>query len=108
MLKILEPFIMLSLMIALGVFLYKVKLLDLDFARRLSSLVVRVTFPAMLFISMYKNLDELAWQQGWIFTLLGLGRSYLLAFYNAPWGALCCSSFNDGYAAVSDNCFSSS
>ena len=70
---------MLSLLIALGVFLYKAKLLDLDFARQLSSLVVRVTFPAMLFISMYKNLDELAWQQGWIFTLFGLGTSIFLA-----------------------------
>ncbi|NMB02432.1 MAG: AEC family transporter [Firmicutes bacterium] len=80
MLKVLEPFVMLSLTIALGVFVYAIKLIDLDFCRKLSRLVVRVTFPAMLFISMYKNVDQQSLKQGWIFIVLGLTTSIILAF----------------------------
>lgn len=80
MLNILAPFFMLGLLIALGGFLYALKLLDLDFCRRLSRLVVRVTFPAMLFISMYKNIEPSTLRQGWLFTMLGLGTSIFLAF----------------------------
>lgn len=79
MLQILEPFIMLTLLIALGGFLYSTKVFDLDFVRRLSSLVVKVTFPAMLFVSMYSNIDLQTWQQGWIFTAVGLAVSVVLA-----------------------------
>ncbi|HBG02606.1 MAG TPA: hypothetical protein DDW87_13745 [Firmicutes bacterium] len=79
MLKILEPFFMLALLIALGGHLYASKLLDLEFCRRLSRLVVRVTFPAMLFVSMYA-IDLPTLRQGWIFTAVGLGTSILLAF----------------------------
>jgi len=78
-LKILEPFFMLALLIALGGHLYASKLLDLEFCRRLSRLVVRVTFPAMLFVSMYA-IDLPTLRQGWIFTAVGLGTSILLAF----------------------------
>jgi len=45
----------------------------------LSSLVVKVTFPAMLFVSMYSNIDLQTWQQGWIFTAVGLAVSVVLA-----------------------------
>ena len=79
MLKILEPFFMLALLIALGGYLSASKFLDLDFCRRLSRLVVRVTFPAMLFVSMYA-IDLPTLRQGWIFTAVGLGTSILLAF----------------------------
>jgi len=78
-LTILNPFIMLLLLIALGGYLYKTKLLTLDFCRTLSRLVVKVTFPAMLFLSMYKNVDLATLRQGWIFTAIGLGTSILLA-----------------------------
>jgi len=70
---------MLTLLIALGGFLYSTKVFDLDFVRRLSSLVVKVTFPAMLFVSMYSNIDLQTWQQGWIFTAVGLAVSVVLA-----------------------------
>ena len=70
---------MLLLLIALGGYLYTRKLLDLDFCRKLSRLVVKVTFPAMLFLSMYKNVDLATLQEGWIFTALGLGTSVILA-----------------------------
>lgn len=79
MLNILEPFIMLGLLIALGAFLAIRKVLDLDLCRRWSRLVVQVTFPAMLFVSMYKNVDRVTLSQGWIFTAVGLGTSILLA-----------------------------
>ena len=80
LLQIFEPFIMLIILIALGVVLYLRGLLDLEFTRRLSRLVVRVTFPAMLFTSVYKNIDAIALQRGWIFPLVGLGTSVFLAF----------------------------
>lgn len=80
MLRTFEPFMMLSLLIMLGGGLYFAKLLDLDFCRKLSRLVVRVTFPAMLFLSMYKNIELSSLKQGWIFSLLGFGTSLLLAF----------------------------
>lgn len=79
MVQILQPFLMLSLLIILGAVLYFRKLLNLDFCRQLSTLVVRVTFPAMLFTSMYKNLDHVTLRQGWIFFALGLGTSIILA-----------------------------
>ena len=79
MLQILEPFIMLTLLIALGGVLYSAKVLDLDFVRRLSRLVVKVTFPAMLFVSMYSNIDLPTWRQGWVFTAVGLAVSIVLA-----------------------------
>ena len=79
MLDILKPFFMLGLLIALGAYVYASNLLDLDFFRKLSRLVVRFTFPAMLFVSMY-NMEPGALQQGWIFTAVGLGTSVLLAF----------------------------
>ena len=50
--KIFEPFFMLALLIALGSLLYRLRILDLDFCRRLSRLVVQVTFPVLLFVSM--------------------------------------------------------
>jgi predicted permease len=78
-LDILKPFFMLGLLIALGAYVYASNLLDLDFFRKLSRLVVRFTFPAMLFVSMY-NMEPGALQQGWIFTAVGLGTSVLLAF----------------------------
>ncbi|HBN94783.1 MAG TPA: malonate transporter, partial [Firmicutes bacterium] len=53
MLRVLEPFLMLILLMALGGYLYRTKFLDLDFCRRLSSLVVRITLPTLLFVSMY-------------------------------------------------------
>ncbi len=80
MLQIFEPFIMLILLIVLGGTLYFLGLMDLDFSRKLSRLVVRVTFPAMLFTSVYKNVDWGALQRGWIFPLVGLGTSIILAF----------------------------
>lgn len=80
MLKILEPFLMLGLLIGLGGYLYVAKILDLDFCRRLSRLVIRVTFPAMIFVSMYTNIELQSLSQGWLFTLLGFGTSIFLAF----------------------------
>ena len=74
--KILEPFLFL---IAAGALFYRLKILDLDFCRRLSSVVVKVTFPIMLFVSMYKNVDADTLRRGWIFTALGLGTSVFLA-----------------------------
>ena len=79
MLRVLEPFLMLILLMALGGYLYRTKFLDLDFCRRLSSLVVRITLPTLLFVSMYNNIDLPALQQGWIFTAVGLGTSVILA-----------------------------
>lgn len=79
MLTILNPFIMLLLLIALGGYLYTTKLLTLDLCRQLSRLVVKVTFPAMLFLSMYNNVDLTTLRQGWIFTAIGLGTSIFLA-----------------------------
>ena len=76
---IFEPFLMLALLIALGALLYRLRILDLDFCRRLRRLVVQVTFPVLLFVSMYKNVDSGALQRGWIFTLFGLGTSVFLA-----------------------------
>ncbi|HHT43096.1 MAG TPA: hypothetical protein GX014_06815 [Firmicutes bacterium] len=77
--KILEPFLMLGFLIAAGALFYRLKILDLDFCRRLSSVVVKVTFPIMLFVSMYKNVDADTLRRGWIFTALGLGTSVFLA-----------------------------
>ncbi len=77
--SIFEPFLMLALLIALGAFLYHRRILDLDFCRRLSRLVVRVTFPVLLFLSMYKNITAQALQRGWLFTVCGLGISVFLA-----------------------------
>lgn len=79
MLNILDPFIMLALLIVLGAYLYRTKILDLDFCRRLSRLVVRVTFPVMLFVTMYKNIDLAVLRQGWLFSVFGLGTSLILA-----------------------------
>lgn len=79
MTQILQPFMMLTLLISLGGYLYFIKLIDLDFCRRLSRLVVRVTFPAMLFVSMYKNIDLAALKAAWMFPLVGLGTSLFLA-----------------------------
>ncbi|HHW72159.1 MAG TPA: hypothetical protein GX393_02880 [Firmicutes bacterium] len=58
---------------------YRYRLLDLDFCRRLSRLVVRVSFPVLLFLSMYKNVTAGAMQRGWVFTVAGLSTSVLLA-----------------------------
>lgn len=80
MLQVFEPFLMLILLIVLGAILYLRGLMDLDLSRRWSRVVVRVTFPAMLFISMYKNIDWAALQQGWVFPLVGLSTSVFLAF----------------------------
>lgn len=80
MLAIFEPFIMLISLIFLGALLYYRGLVGLDFSRQLSKLVVRVTFPALLFGSMYKNIDLVALKRGWIFPLVGLGTSLFLAF----------------------------
>lgn len=77
--KILEPFLMLGFLIAAGALFYRLKILDLDFCRRLSSVVVKVTFPIMLFVSMYKSVDADTLRRGWIFTALGLGTSVFLA-----------------------------
>ncbi len=77
--KIFEPFFMLALLIALGSLLYRLRILDLDFCRRLSRLVVQVTYPVLLFVSMYKNVNPAALQRGWIFTAFGLGTSMFLA-----------------------------
>ena len=41
--------------------------------------MVKVTFPIMLFVSMYKNVDADTLRRGWIFTALGLGTSVFLA-----------------------------
>lgn len=79
MLQIFEPFFMLTLLIVLGAALNYLDLLDLDLSRRLSRLVVRVTFPALLFLSMYRNINLTSLHRGWIFTLIGLGTSILLA-----------------------------
>lgn len=79
MLSILQPFLMLLLLLALGGYLYRIDVLDLEFCRRLSRLVVRVTFPALLFTSMYRHIDLSSLQQGWIFTIVGLGTSIILA-----------------------------
>jgi predicted permease len=70
---------MLGFLIAAGALFYRLKILDLDFCRRLSSVVVKVTFPIMLFVSMYKNVDADTLRRGWIFTALGLGTSVFLA-----------------------------
>lgn len=80
MLQIFEPFIMLVVLISLGGVLYFRGLMELEFSRQLSRLVVRVTFPAMLFSSMYKNIEIVALQRGWVFSLIGLTTSILLAF----------------------------
>lgn len=80
MLRILEPFIMLSLLMSLGAILFYFEIFDLNFCRRLSRMVVRVTFPALLFVSMYKNIDLAVLQQGWVFPIIGLFTSVILAF----------------------------
>ncbi len=79
MLTVLNPLVMLLLLIALGGSLYRVKLLDLDFCRRLSRLVVSVAYPALLFVSMYNNTDLAALQKGWMFSVVGLATSTVLA-----------------------------
>lgn len=77
--RIFEPFLMLAFLIALGALLYRLGILDLDFCRRLSRLVVRVSFPILLFVSMYTNVNGEALRRGGGFTLLGLGTSIFLA-----------------------------
>lgn len=78
--KLFEPFIMLALLIGLGMLLYYRKIVDLEFSQKWSRLVVRVTFPAMLFISMYNNIEFKVLEQGWVFIILGLVTSLFLAF----------------------------
>lgn len=70
---------MLGFLIALGTFIYRLRIIDLDFCRRLSRLVVQVAFPVLLFLSMYKNVTAGALQKGWIFTLFGLVTAVFLA-----------------------------
>lgn len=79
MLTILNPLVMLMLLIALGGFLYRLKLLNLDFCRSLSRLVVTVSYPALLFVLMYSNVDLPTLQEGWMFSVVGLGTSVILA-----------------------------
>lgn len=80
MLAILNPLVMLVLLIALGGSLYRMKLLNLDFCRSLSRLVVSVSYPALLFVSMYRNIDLPTLQNGWRFSVAGLATSIILAF----------------------------
>lgn len=77
-LQILEPFMMLTFLILLGAGLHHLGIFDLDFSRRLSVVVVRVSFPAMLFVFMYKNIETAALGQGWVFTVIGLSISVVL------------------------------
>ncbi len=77
--RIFEPFFMLVFLILVGAGLHRLGLLDLDFSRRLSRLVIRVTFPAMLFVSMYNNIELSALERGWIFSVIGLTVSIVLA-----------------------------
>lgn len=79
MLRILQPFFMLFMLIALGAVLHYVRIMDLEFSKKLSGVVVKVTFPALLFTSMYKNIDLSSLRQGFMFPLLGLGISLVLA-----------------------------
>lgn len=79
MFQIFEPFLMLLLLIVMGAALYSLRLFKLDLARQWSSLVVRVTFPAMLFVMMYKNISLEMLRRGWVFPLIGLLASILLA-----------------------------
>ncbi len=79
MLPILEPFFMLFMLIALGSVLHHFKIMDLSFSKKLSGVVVKVTFPALLFTSMYQNIDLTTLRRGLVFSLVGLGISLILA-----------------------------
>lgn len=79
MTPIFEPFLMLIFLLLAGAGLHLLGLLDLDFSRRLSRLVIKVTFPATLFVSMYNNIELSALQRGWIFAVIGLVVSIALA-----------------------------
>ena len=75
---------MLILLILTGMGLHRLGVLDIGFDRKLSRLVVRVAFPALLFVSMYKNIELDALRQGWVFVVIGLIVSVVLAF-TARW-----------------------
>ncbi|NLJ79762.1 MAG: hypothetical protein GX335_01905, partial [Firmicutes bacterium] len=86
MFPILQPFLMLFMAIILGAVLTKFGILDQEFNKRLSRLVVKVSFPAMLFLSMYQNISMDSFRRGLVFSGLGLGTSVFLAFTAALTG----------------------
>ena len=74
----LEPFLTLALLIATGAVFYRYRLLDLDFCRRLSRLVVRVSFPVLPFVHVQERHCR-RHAAGLGLTVAGLSTSVLLA-----------------------------
>ena len=79
MAAVLQPFIMLFLLIALGGVLNFIDLMDMDFTQKLSKLVIHAAFPAMLFTSVYNNVNQDVIRVGLIFPLAAIAACVILA-----------------------------
>lgn len=69
--RVLETIIMLSLVILTGLFVRKIKLLDRGTTTKLSTFVVDVAFPALVFTAMLRNVDAQKLAESWYLPVLG-------------------------------------
>lgn len=79
MTAVLQPFIMLFLLIALGGVFNFIEMMDMDFTQKLSKLVIHAAFPAMLFTSVYNNVTWDVIRVGIVFPLAAITACIILA-----------------------------
>jgi len=74
-----EPFVMIALLICFGTILRLVGIMNAKLTTQLSSLVIKVAFPALLFTSVYANVNSTVLRLGLVFPFVAFFTCIVLA-----------------------------